>query len=318
MTPTLVRQRPRTETRPQGRAYATRARGPLEPTAPGGTEASRRARDWAEIQERMLVPLFEAVHERLEVGPSTRLLGLECGSGLALLLAAARGACATGVDTDRARLALARERTAALSSDGPSRPGGPAVTLCADGTPGASGDPYDVITAFQPIGRVEGDGEALGGTGGALGDAVGLLRRGGAVVLTAWGPPERCAASPVLRLADRADRADRAEQGEDRPAPPDSLERLADRAGLRPDGSGRVVCPFGYADRASAVRGLLSTGPYGGGMGGAGTGAVGTGAWSTAPTPLEREVATALEPHTRPDGTVWLRNVFRYLIARTR
>ncbi|KIX78478.1 methyltransferase type 11, partial [Streptomyces sp. MBRL 10] len=50
------------------------------------------ARDWAEIQERMLVPLYEAVYERLEVGPGDRLLDLGCGAGLALLLAAARGA----------------------------------------------------------------------------------------------------------------------------------------------------------------------------------------------------------------------------------
>ncbi len=44
------------------------------------------ARDWAEIQERMLVPLYEAVYDRLEVGPGDRLLGLDCGAGLALLL----------------------------------------------------------------------------------------------------------------------------------------------------------------------------------------------------------------------------------------
>lgn len=73
-------------------------------------EAGDRARDWAEIQERMLVPLYEAVYERLEVGPGTRLLGLGCGSGLALLIATARGADVTGVDADQERVALARER----------------------------------------------------------------------------------------------------------------------------------------------------------------------------------------------------------------
>ncbi|MFD7354991.1 SAM-dependent methyltransferase, partial [Streptomyces sp. NPDC059876] len=37
-------------------------------TAPAASaEAGARARDWAEIQERMLVPLYEAVYERLEV-----------------------------------------------------------------------------------------------------------------------------------------------------------------------------------------------------------------------------------------------------------
>src|SRR3954469_12511849 len=93
MTPTLVRQHlPHAGTPPRVNLCA-------------------RARDWSEIQERMLVPLYEAVHERLEVGAGTRLLGLGCGSGLALLMAASRGAAVTGVESrSPERLALARER----------------------------------------------------------------------------------------------------------------------------------------------------------------------------------------------------------------
>ena len=73
MTPTLVRQHlPRAGAVPR-----------VDPRA--------RARDWSEIQERMLVPLYEAVYARLDVGPATRLLGLGCGSGLALLMAVSRG-----------------------------------------------------------------------------------------------------------------------------------------------------------------------------------------------------------------------------------
>lgn len=68
------------------------------------------ARDWAEIQERMLAPLYEAVYDRLGVGAGTRVLGLRCGSGLALLMAAARGARVADKDRDHARLELARER----------------------------------------------------------------------------------------------------------------------------------------------------------------------------------------------------------------
>ncbi|MYQ46176.1 SAM-dependent methyltransferase, partial [Streptomyces sp. SID4985] len=68
-------------------------------SAPPGADPRARARDWSEIQERMWEPLYESVHERLDVGPGTRLLGLRCGSGLALLLAAARGAAVTGADS---------------------------------------------------------------------------------------------------------------------------------------------------------------------------------------------------------------------------
>src|SRR4051794_11311848 len=92
---------------------ATRLKGrSMTPTLahPRVHRADGRARDWAEIQERMLVPLYEAVYERLGVGTDTRLLGVGCGSGLALLMAAARGAGVTGCDPDGHRLALARDR----------------------------------------------------------------------------------------------------------------------------------------------------------------------------------------------------------------
>jgi SAM-dependent methyltransferase len=118
------------------------------------------ARDWAEIQERMLVPLYEAVYERLGVGAGSRVLGLGCGSGLALLMAAARGARVAGADRDHARVELARERL----------PEDVAVTE----EPPAGG-PYDVVTAFHA-------------TDGLLAELTALTRsaqRGATVVLAA-------------------------------------------------------------------------------------------------------------------------------------
>ncbi|MFE2284819.1 methyltransferase type 11 [Streptomyces sp. NPDC059443] len=216
------------------------------------------ARDWAEIQERMLVPLYEAVYDRLEVGPGDRLLGLDCGAGLALLLASGRGALATGVERDPARRALARERMLEVVAAPPA----PAV-------------PYDVLLAFSP-------GPA------ALAGALPALRRpGGAVVLADWGPAERCTVPSVLGGG---------------PVSRD-LDAMVARAGLVPDGSGRVFCPFGYADVDSAVRGLLSTGLY--------------EAAAADPVQVEKELAEALHPYERGDGAVWLPNIFRYVIART-
>ncbi|WP_329198678.1 MULTISPECIES: methyltransferase type 11 [unclassified Streptomyces] len=215
------------------------------------------ARDWAEIQERMLVPLYEAVYDRLEVGPGARLLGLGCGAGLALLLAQRRGAAVTGVEADAARRALARERLLEVRADPP-----------------AGARPYDVLLAFSP-----GSGD--------LGAAAPAVRRGGAVVLAGWGPSERCTVPVVLGAG---------------PAPRD-LDALVAGAGLVPDGSGRVFCPFGYADVDSAVRGLLSTGLY---------------ESASDPAQVEKELTEALHPYERPDGAVWLPNIFRYVIARVR
>ncbi|MER6096901.1 methyltransferase domain-containing protein [Streptomyces sp. NPDC001728] len=231
------------------------------------------ARDWAEIQERMLVPLYEAVYERLGVGAGSRVLGLGCGSGLALLMASARGARVAGADRDHARVELARERL----------PEG--VTVTGD-APEAG--PYDVITAFHA-------------TDGLLPELVALTRSaqsGAAVVLAGWGPPESCATEPVLRVAERL-----ADCGPGRGFRAD-LDGLVAAAGLRPAGSGRVACPFGYASEASAVRGLLSTGAYDEAVG------------ATDLSRVEKEIGEALVPHLRPDGTVWMPNVFRYVVAR--
>ncbi|MFF9605985.1 SAM-dependent methyltransferase [Streptomyces sp. NPDC014684] len=294
MTPTLVRE------------HLSHA-GPVPP----GVNPCARARDWSEIQERMLVPLYEAVHERLDVGPATRLLGLRCGSGLALLMASARGAAVTGVDSCRELLALARERLAPDAAPGtrartrPDPGGGGGTRLVEDldlpgEAAGARAPAYTLMTVFEPIGCLAGDSEWLGGL---LADALPLAAHGAAVVLAGWGPPERCATSSVLRVATKLADPLRS-PGSWRPARRDDLEEVAQRAGLRPDGSGRVACPFGYADVDSAVRGLLSTGLFDAAIA------------ATDGKQVDKELAEALHPYRRADGTVWMPNVFRYLIAR--
>ncbi|WTL50623.1 SAM-dependent methyltransferase [Streptomyces sp. NBC_01497] len=251
----------------------------------------------------MLVPLYEAVYERLEVRDGTRLLALGCGSGLSLLMAATLGAEVTGVDFDRDLLALADERlhAGAVPARRPAA-AAPGRLLrperIADASePGRA--PFDVITSFPPVGSVAGDTRS---PAPALRRAVPLARQGAPVVLAGWGPPERCAAAGVLGVAGRL--TDRLRKGTWRPAHRDDLEDVAARAGLRPDGSGRVSCPFGYADLASAVRGMLSTGVFDGAV------------RATDRRQVEKEMAEALHPHVRKDGTVWMPNVFRYLIAR--
>ncbi|MGW4013792.1 SAM-dependent methyltransferase [Streptomyces sp. NPDC004763] len=299
MTPTLVRQH----------SSHAGAAPHVDPRA--------RARDWSEIQERMLVPLYEAVYERLDVGGDTRMLGLGCGSGLALLMAAARGAAVTGVDSRSPELlALARRRLATWmpeepeAYEGPRPPGTGGTRARAgapriiDGPPENAADPtapaFTLVTAFEPTGCLAGDAEGLGAL---LARATPLAARGAAVVLAGWGPPERCATTSVLRVAAKLSDPLRA-AGSWRPALRDDLEEVAQRAGLRPDGSGRVACPFGYADTGSAVRGLLSTGLFDAAV------------EATDPEQVDKELTEALHPHQRPDGTVWMPNVFRYLIAR--
>ena len=93
----------------------------------------------------MLVPLYEAMYERLEVGSSTRLLGLGCGSGLALLMAASRGATVTGLEAGAPeRLALARERLLPAARGTRARAG----TRLVDGEPADLAS--DAVTRGRP------------------------------------------------------------------------------------------------------------------------------------------------------------------------
>ncbi|WP_326687700.1 SAM-dependent methyltransferase [Streptomyces sp. NBC_01795] len=257
------------------------------PAVRGAAEHAARTRDWAEIQERMLVPLYEAVYERMETGPGTRVLGLGCGSGLALLLAAGRGAAVHGVDVDGARLELAQERL--LGGEVPVRDARLTRGSCLEAL--AEAPPPALVTAFD---APPGSEELL-----RLRESLG---KGVPVVLAGWGPAERCAVAPALRVAERL--------AEPSDAPPgwcgrDHLEELAIRSGLRLDGSGRVACPFGYAGMESAVRGLLSTGLYD------------LAVRATDEEQVLKELTEALHPYLRADGTVWMPNLFRYVVART-
>ncbi|NKI42240.1 class I SAM-dependent methyltransferase [Streptomyces physcomitrii] len=308
MTPMPVRQHP-------------------DAAAPPAHDPAVRARDWAEIQERMLVPLHVTVHERLGVGEGTRLLGLDCGAGLALLLASVRGAAVTGVESAHPeRLALARERLTPREPE-PGRSGPPAVLY--EGEPGrlpAPAEPFTVVTALEPVGCARGDTARLVRR---LREAAPYARRGARVVLTGWGPPERCAVTALRDAVLGGPGGPEGAPGGGRDGSPgggpgggpggvaaegaglraagrDDLEYAAERAGLRPDGSGRVSCPFGYPDPESALRGLRATGLFDASDAPAGTD----------PAQTDKELQEALHSYRRPDGTVWLPNVFRYLLAR--
>jgi len=57
---------------------------------------SARAQDWANLQERVCLPHFEAVFERLGMRKGMRLLDVGCGVGGAVQLAARRGQRSAG------------------------------------------------------------------------------------------------------------------------------------------------------------------------------------------------------------------------------
>jgi SAM-dependent methyltransferase len=228
----------------------------------------------------MLVPLYEAVYARLDVGPATSVLGLGCRSGLALLLAAARGADVAGLEPEAELRELAQDRSLRVLSD-------IYRELSSSGHPAT----HSLVTAFENL-SCTADPQSL------VQDAARLTARGGHVALAVWGPEERCESATVLEVARRHGGYDAFTL-----AAPEAVEALLTGAGLRPAGGGRVYCPYAYPDLDSALRGLISTGVFDSATEFAGE------------RQVEKELREALFPWTRPDGSVRMANVFRYVLA---
>jgi len=255
------------------------------PRAYGTAGSHGRARDWAEIQERMLVPLYQAVYQRLEVGAATSLLGLGCRAGLALLLAAERGAQVAGVEREPELRELAEGRGLQVAAgEGLTRP-----------AYGVARPAHSLVTVFEEL-------PYAARPAALVAEAAARTLPGGQLVLASWGPPERCESAAVLDVAHRRSARPPA-GGPFALSAPGGLEALLTGAGLRPAGGGRVLCPFAYVDLDSAVRGMLSTGLYERAVEDAGQALV------------AKELEEALHPYVRGDGSVRMNNLFRYVVA---
>src|SRR5437764_9087489 len=66
------------------------------------------AQDWAELQEPLALPLWEAMLDAAAVGPGTRVLDAGCGAGGASVVSAGPGAPRQGPDRPARLLRLVR------------------------------------------------------------------------------------------------------------------------------------------------------------------------------------------------------------------
>jgi len=246
-----------------------------------------RARDWAQVQEGIARPAYEAVLERTGVAAGTRYLDIGCGSGMVAQMAAARGAQVAGIDAATALLEIARERVPA----GDFREGD------LEALPFGTGA-FDVVTGFNAF-------QFAGNPAQALAEARRVTRPGGAVVVMTWGTPAGMEAVALI-TALRAVLP---------PPPPGApgpfalseepvLRQFAADAGLRAEAVFDVPATMAYPDLATALRGLDSSGIAERAREFAGAAAV-----SAAHT-------QALAPFRQADGSYRAQARFRCLLAR--
>ena len=246
-----------------------------------------RARDWAEIQEGIIRPAYLAVLDRAGVGAGTAYLDIGCGSGMAAMIAAARGAKVSGIDAAPALLAIARER----SQTGDFR------TADLEELPFADAG-FDVVTSFNAI-------QFAGNPALALAEARRVTRPGGIIAILVWGEPEGMEmASIITALRPLLPPPPPGAGGPFALSGADALGALAAAAGLGIETLFDLTDPVVYPDRTTALSGLNSSGVAARAIGLVGEEAV------------TQAHAAALEPFRQPDGSYRIGAALRCMLCR--
>ncbi|MGI8572272.1 MAG: class I SAM-dependent methyltransferase [Solirubrobacteraceae bacterium] len=245
-----------------------------------------RARDWAEVQEGQVRPLYEAVLDKLGVGDGTELLDAGCGAGLAAQIAAGRGAVVSGFDATSELLEIARERV----PNGEFAQGDLESLQYGDSS-------FDAVAGFNSF-------QYALDPRGALQEARRVARPGSPVAIATWAVPERCEAAVYLAaLKPLLPPAPPGAPGPFALSAPGALEQLAQDAGLSPEDDGEVACRWQYPDLDTALRALLSAGPA--------IKAIQTSGEDAVRVAVERAIA----PFRDASGAYSIGSAFRYLIA---
>lgn len=247
---------------------------------------SRRAEDWAAVQEATALPLYEAALVRLDIGSDTRLLDVACGAGLFAQMASQRGASVSGVDAAPALVSIAERRVPA----GDFHVGEMEALPFDDGV-------FDVVTGFNAFQYAERPVRALA-------EAARVLRRGGSVFIATWGRGEDSDAMAYIAAVNSVLPPSPPGPGPFALSEGESLRAIAAETGLTLGAIVDVDVPFIYPNLDAALRGMLSAGPA-------------VRAISVAGEERVRAAVTrAIAPYRLSSGGYRLENRFRYVIAK--
>jgi SAM-dependent methyltransferase len=241
--------------------------------------------DWIE-NEKFCVPLYEAVFDAVDLAPRRRMLDVGCGAGLALQMAASRGAVVTGIDASEGLLGVARSRL----PDADLRQGDVESLPFDD-------DSFDLVTSFNAI-------QFATDPAAALREAKRVLAPNGQLAIVTWGDYGRCDIRWVFsEIGKLVPPPPPGAEGPFALSAPGMLETMVTAVGLSPVAAADVAAPFTFPDLDSAIRIQLSAGPLQRCVQIAGEEAT------------RRALTNAFALARKDDGTYRLENEFRYLVA---
>jgi SAM-dependent methyltransferase len=245
---------------------------------------SARAQDWADVQQYLTRPSWQAVLDEQQPVAGRRVLDVGCGAGGFAELASASGARVSGIDAAPALVDIAGQRV----PEGSFRVGELEWLPYQDHS-------FDLVTGFNSF-------QYAANPVNALREARRVTERGGSVVAMIWGTAAEC--EPAAHLAALGSLLPPPPPGAPGPfalSVPGGLEELCAAAGLVP-GARRVVdCPWEFPDQATLLRGILSAGPAVRAIEHSGEDAV------------REAVLTACAPFHRDDGSYRMACTFHHL-----
>lgn len=247
---------------------------------------SAQARNWADLQERMSIPIYKSVFDRVNISNGTRLLDVGCGAGLAAQLAAQLGARVSGIDASAAFIGIARERV----PNDDFRVGEIEELPYADAT-------FDVVSGFnsfqyaaQPV--------------AALKEAKRVVKAGGQVVMVTWGRAQDCEhAATLAAIGALLPPPPPGAGGPFALSEPGRVEALMEQAGLVASQSGEVPCSFEWSENETAWKAISSAGPIIRAVRVAGE------------EKVKQAILDSLVPYRTSEGGYRQENKFRYVIA---
>ena len=247
----------------------------------------RQPKDWSAIQEPTGKAGYDFALAALNLTGQETVLDIGCGTGVFLSLVAPKVRFITGLDATVELVEEARRRLPAY----------PFLVGEMEELP-LPDEAYDIVTGFNSF-------QYATTTSNALAEARRVLKPGGRLVAMIWGNKEDCQAAVTLGAI-----------GSLLPPPPPGtpgpfalsehqlLEKILEQTGFTILQDTDINSIWDYADVATTLRGLLSTGPAYKAIAQVGYDKV-------------AETVTATLPQfTRPDGHIVYNNKFRVVIAK--
>ena len=241
---------------------------------------------WAEIQEPLHKPLWEAMLNATKVETGTNLLDVGCGSGWSCVLAKERGADVHGIDVTEGLLSFAMQHV----------PEADFKLADIENLP-YEDNMFDVVFAANSLQYSE-DRIA------ALKELKRVCKPNGRIIAGLFGEPEKVDYRVVFKAVKDTMPGPPKGGGPFVLSMPGKLESLFKEAGLTNIETGEVNCPFAYENFESFWYGNKSAGPFQGML------------QTVSESKLKEAVKEAVNCFRQKDGRIIIpQNSFKYVMA---